>query len=474
MTQTSVLPVAFVSTLFLMLFFGVFANPGLSLLALIVLWLGLALLWRPGEPMVLLFIFLMQWLQVTVKLWLANRADKPVQALAEFSAELAPAITFALMALAVLALAMRVVVGPSQPWRLFAVRAWIVALPPRIWWRLYIGAWILAAISERSAYTIPGLSQPLLAMASVKWAAFFMLSYVTFSVPHRAKWPFALAFMVEFAMGVGGFFSDYKTVFFITLLALAAAGVRLSVGRALGLVVLLVLVFVLNVFWTAIKVDYRSFVSGGEANQSVTVSYGARVAVLGNMLAEVDAERFNKAIDVGLARLSYVDFLASTMDYVPTHQPHTGGAMWWDALTRPFMPRLFFPGKAIIEDSARTSQYSGVTVAGADKGTSISIGYLGEAYIDGGMAGGLLLMALYGAFMGWLYRWLAYRSAVQGLAGMAIATAILLNVLLFETSVTKSMGALVLGALLCWFLMRFVLPRFAPWLLSLSTSRPPA
>ena len=73
---------------------------------------------------------------------------------------------------------------------------------------------------------ISGLSQPLLAAATLKWAFFWMLAYATFARAGSTKLYFLGAFLLELALGVGGYFSDFKTVMFFTLFAAVAGGLR--------------------------------------------------------------------------------------------------------------------------------------------------------------------------------------------------------------------------------------------------------
>ena len=103
--------------------------------------------------------------------------------------------------------------------------------PVPTFFRLYALAFAAAFFSEGSAYVIPGLSQLLLAVTSVKWAFFWLLAYATFCQKGSRKIFFLAAFLLELGWGIGGFFSDFKTVFFVTLLALAAANVRISAFR---------------------------------------------------------------------------------------------------------------------------------------------------------------------------------------------------------------------------------------------------
>ena len=139
-----------------------------------------------------------------------------------------------------------------------------------------------------------------------------------------------------------------------------------------------------GIVWSAIKGEYRAYVSGGEHAQIVTVGFGDRMAKLGELVSALDREALADGADRLVKRITYVEFFGAVLLYVPAVAPHEDGAIWWDAIIRPFMPRLFFPDKGIIDDSERTNKYTGLGVSGSDVGTSISIGYFGEAYIDFG------------------------------------------------------------------------------------------
>ena len=89
-----------------------------------------------------------------------------------------------------------------------------------------------------------------------------------------------LALATELALGIGGYFSDFKTVLFFTFLALVAAGIRVSVARAIGLSALIAVTLFAGIIWTAVKKDYRNLVSGGERSQIVVVDYSDRMNAL--------------------------------------------------------------------------------------------------------------------------------------------------------------------------------------------------
>jgi hypothetical protein len=103
-------------------------------------------------------------------------------------------------------------------------------------------------------------------------------------------------------------------------------------------------------------------------------------------------------------------------------------------------PRLLFPNKASIDDSARTEKYTGVQVSGTEQGTSISLGYVAESYIDFGVKGMFAPILLLGLFYGLIYRFFADHQRYRVL-GFAMATAILVfGAYTIETSNIKLLG----------------------------------
>jgi hypothetical protein len=172
-------------------------------------------------------------------------------------------------------------------------------------------------------------------------------------------------------------------------------------------------------------------------------------------------------------RVTYVNYFAMCLDNVPANLPHENGRLWWGAIKHVLMPRLFFPNKASINDSDRTSYYTGVMVAGEESGTSISIGYMGESYIDFGMIGMFIPVLLLGMFYGGVYRYFAQGRRLI-LLGFAIATTILVfGAYSLETSNIKVLGgnltALIVFGLFAWL----GAPLVWRWITSAGGLRPP-
>ena len=443
---------------------GIGPNAFLAFLAVCVLVLGVSLLWRPGEPPIFLLLFGMQWLQVSIGTFQANLLGIDINKTVEFDSDVWRAVLLSLFGLAFLAVGIRVGAGR---WRLeFPLFARQIAAryPVSAFFRLYAIAFAAAFFSEGLAHLMPGLSQPFLAVTCVKWAFFWLLGYSTFCQRGSRKAFFIAAFLLELGWGLGGFFSDFKTVFFVSFLALAAANVRISPSTGIGLTVVAILVLIFGVIWSAIKPEYRAYVSGGEHAQIVSVGFSDRMTKLGELVSALDREALADGADRLVKRLSYVEFFGAVLLYVPTMVPHEQGAIWWDAITRPFMPRLLFPGKAIIDDSERTNKYTGLGISGSDVGASISIGYLGESYIDFGEVGMMAPIFLLGVFLGGAYRWLITMSYTRGVLGYGLAIGVLLGGLFAETSITKSAGGFIVSLLVVWLIAKYAGPRVFPWL----------
>ena len=141
-----------------------------------------------------------------------------------------------------------------------------------------------------------------------------------------------------------------------------------------------------------------------------------------------------------IMRMSYVSYFAMTLTHVPDVVPCEHGELWWGAVKHVFTPRLFFPDKPALDDSARAAYYTGLEVAGAEQGTSIGIGYMGESYIDFGPVGMFAPVFLLGIFYGLIYRFFVDHERHRVL-GFAMATAILaFGACNIETSNIKLVG----------------------------------
>ena len=433
-------------------------NPGLVVYAAIVLAAGLSLLWRPDEPPVMIFVFLYQWLQAATGPLYGNlfglRLPDMVQNLGEDDL----ACFLELTGVLALAIGMRLATGRADFNLLPRIQSFVASRPIGFWFRVYLGAAIFGTLCTSVAYSAGGLGQPLLSLAQVKWAAYVLLTFATFAVPGRSKFVWIGVSLFEFGLALGGFFSTFKDVFYYALFGIIGSGIRFR-PRTIFLLGCAVMTFAFfGVVWSAVKQDYRDFVSSGNLDQSVNVSYAESIQYLGTLIGDLDGAGLTTGVDNLAHRTMYFEFFGSVLGNVPANVPHANGAIWGSAVARTFMPRLIFSDKAPVHDSELTRQYTGIRVSSYDDGTSISMGYIAEAYIDFGLILMFLPILLLGAGLGYIYRRLLSAPGRDGVLGAAMATFTIMQAYALETSILKLIPAVGLCLIACIIILRFLAP----------------
>ena len=178
----------------------------------------------------------------------------------------------------------------------------------------------------------------------------------------------------------------------------------------------------------------------------------------------VTSEQYSQAVEDTADRITYIKFFAESMGVVPDQIPYENGLLWKQALVNSFVPRLLNPDKAVLDDSARTSYYTGGWVAGVQEGASISLGYIAESYIDFGPFFMFLPLFAWGCLVGFVYR-VMLRSSSNLVFNYGCATAlVVVNACFLETSNVKMVGGLVLGFLVLLLFTRKGAKRLLKWL----------
>lgn len=431
--------------------FGLFsANPLLTGAGLLVLPLLFVLLWKTSEPPVLLFAATFQWVQVFIPVL---QADAGGESLGDSAGVPGMEIAAWLGLLSVLALAtgMRLGRGSRALGTVRQLRRESTELSPRRLLFGYLVCLVLPSVAAGVAQAVPGLRQAFLSLTLFRWILAFIIFWCATS-ERRFKREATIVLIVELVLGFGGFFSSFKTIIFLAAIVVLGSGIRL--GRLLRpAAVLVAFCVLLTTYWQAIKVEYRVFLNQGARDQSIQVSPLDRALYLANRTRSLSLEEMYGGLQSGIDRLGYLHFFGLTIQQVPAFIPHQGGRLWREAIDHVLMPRLFFPNKPAISDSARTREFSGVRVAGEDEGTEISLGYAADCYIDFGpvlMFGPILTIGL---GLGWAYRWLVTRGTNRLMGLAAATTLILVHGINFGASNIKLLGGvlttvLVLSALL--------------------------
>lgn len=435
-------------------------NFDLALLSVAVFIAGFALLWRPSEAPVLLFLFVLGWVGASIAVFHSNLEGREVADYSAFPSDMRAAIILSLLGLFFMAIGIRAGAAAPDARRALHARALATSRPMFFWFKLYLA---VAGVSFGASYVtwlVPGLAQVVLGVTALKWAFYFILVYACSVQSGRSRGLVAIAFTLELLLSLGGFFSDFRSVFLVTLIAAIGGWQRFTGARLLALSFLVISALAVGIVWSAIKGEFRDFVSGGSGQQIIVVDYGSRLGKLLSLVRDLDGGKIADGADALLHRMSYVEFFGAALLYVPQFQPHSGGAILVDALVRPLMPRLLFPGKAVIDDTTRTNAFTG-GAAGWSEGTSISLGYVAESYIDFGRWWMFAALSFIGLIYGYAYRWLLTRSGTP-LLGMGLAVAAMLHVGALDNSFTKVFGGFVAFLIVAYLLVAFVVPKWVP------------
>jgi hypothetical protein len=436
-------------------------NPLLTVVSLVSLVAFIKLLWRPGETPVLVFAILVQWVHASSKIFQANYHGVPIEEISPY-ASVAAATWATLAGLWVITLAIRLALSRLGKRDYRTALHQVARLSLAKLGLLY--ALTTLALSSISPFAagMGGLRQMILAAAGIKWVLFFLLIYAIL-VRRERYWILVAAAGYELIMGIG-FFSGFKSPLFILLIAYFAARPRVTTGSAVFATAMGAFLIVLALGWTSVKLEFRSFLNQGTVWQTVEVSNEAKLAKLGELVVGLSLEDLDNSVDPLFRRLDAVQFFAATMDYVPAVRPHEGGMVWGDAFSHVFQPRILFPNKPRLpSDSEHTMAYTGLVMASGDQGTSISIGYMGDSYIDFGIPGMFMPLFLLGLYWGGMY-YVFMRRNEHLLFGSAFATAAMLEAWILEVPAIKLLGGSLTRFIILLILFRFVAPPLMRWL----------
>jgi hypothetical protein len=429
------------------------ANPLLTVAGLLVLPVLFLLLWNLSEPPVLLFACTFQWAQVFVPVLRADARAEPLGhdiALVELQA----AAWLGLVTVVALACGMRVGRGGGVLVSKDELKASVRELSPSRLMLAYLVGLSFSFLATGAGGIYPGVRQALLVVGLFRWLVAFLVLWAALN-EGRFKRVALVVLGIEIALGFGGYFSSFKTVLFLAVIAVLGNEVKPIGFFRPRLILVYSVSLLLTMYWQAIKADYRVFLNQGTGSQVVLVSVSERILFLAEKTSTLTFSDLFDGLDQGLDRIGYLVYFAKVIDQVPEHIPFQSGRLWAEALTHVLTPRLLFPSKGSISDSERTTYFSGERVSGEETGSSISLGYAAESYIDFGPVGMCVPIFALGALWGVAFWWLV-RCSANRLLGLAAATTVILTgAILFEASNVKILGGALTNILVLSVLLYF-------------------
>jgi len=432
-------------------------NPSETIIAILIPFLLIPLLWKKNESPFLFMGLMLQWLSINIKVFYANFERLKFEDTFENYRDIEKAFYFSNIGLLSIALGIFLII---RKFRISDIEYYKLALTydSRKIVPIYLIVAIIYPIISEGSFRFGGLQQPISKLADFKWMVFFI--FMLSCLYTKQFKLFAIIAIAEVVMSLTGFFSSFKDYFLVIF-----GGILIIYGRSLKfkqilpLTALTAILIYMIIIWQYVKPEYRQYLNGGAMTQNNIRTTGESLSKLGEIVSKVDQQSVNSGFKQTVDRLSYIDFFSATIDYVPRVIPHTHGRLWSDAVGRVLQPRILFPNKKAIDDSETTRQYSGMMVAGTEQGTSISLGYMTENYIDFGMPGMFFSLFGYGLLIGLVYKYVM-TSSPDKLIGTAMVIPLFILIYLFESALNKLIGGLLMYLLIYELIRRFALKTF--------------
>ncbi|PTM41741.1 hypothetical protein [Bosea sp. 124] len=418
------------------------------------------LLWRKSEPPILLLPALFQWSEVSIWAYATAWRGTPLSMQSNYGANLDASTIYGLLGVVSLSVGMRLAMGKARSGASFTERLRQEALS-----RSFDQIALLAAAAILAGYLASGVgrfaggaSQIFQGFGQVKYIGIFALTY--WSLVRGQKYPILIAVIAaDIVVGLTGFFAQFKDVILTVFVAALAARPRIRASDALLVGVAGGAILVLATFWTAVKPEYRAILNRGTGAQEVTIPVSERIGYLVNRAINFDGTQFAEGFDGLVNRHGYTEFLGLVMAYVPEVVPHENGRMTLDVLKHVAIPRAIWPGKPPLpNDTDVMAQYTGLPNAW-DSNTSISIGHLGDLYIDFGWIGALMGMMCIGALTGRFYRKLRDYRGCSALISAGLCLMIVLPIAYFGTAYIKLAGSFLMTVIAAFLTQRQILKR---------------
>jgi hypothetical protein len=437
-------------------------DPLVMVLCGFVPWILMTIIDRPGMPSIIAYYLLWVWVEAATRVLLAvldgeSLGDGP------YGLDVYRAFWYSMASLVALAIAFRFCLNGAAP-RSDVQRDEHRGWPPVSLFYLYLATGALSFALVPVASLSASIVQPVMAIGSLKYVAMFMLFATVMSTGSGTKFLLA-AVILEVITGFTGIFSGFKTVFIVLLLTALSLRMPLRITNILGGVATLVVLLGLGVFWTAVKSEYREAATGYVNSTDITAGLGARAGVLLRNAIHPDEIDWGLATDALLRRIAYIDFFGATIGVSETAPEEASFPRWRDALEHVAKPRVFFPNKAALDDTEVFLRYVRDEIGEESRsGTSISIGFLAENFIDFGFPGMLVPIAIMGVVLGGTLRYFMTRPVPWAVREGFVMALVLTLTGGMELSLAKFLGSTILIFAVLALCLKFMYPAVGRWL----------
>ncbi len=421
-----------------------FYNSVLIIYSLLTLGLILYLTWPKGHFPVLTVCLLFQWLQAITKILQASYENQSVNQYAgsEFAEQ---AILLTLTGIITIAFGFYFVIKRKiHSYKNLNLDEY----NEKKIFKLFLVLFAIGNLITSIIVFIPALQQIILSISYLQWVGYALLFIVCLRKQRGYKY-LVIAFGLELTINLFSYFSNFREVILFTVILYLPFIKKITPFKVFSYSLVLYFIYLFFIAWSGVKGEFRQVLS-----ENQDISFTERANSFYNLYSEFDD--YQKAEEQGLDRLAYVDMFMYCMETVPNTIQHENGSLWLGAIQHILMPRFLFPNKKAINDSEKANLYTGRNWAGPEQGTSISIGYIAESYVDFGVILMFAPLLAIGLVLGLIYS-IILRLDAPNILPFAIASTIIFftKFSLLEISGDKLLGAIVMNFVVIYSIAYF-------------------
>ncbi len=436
-------------------------NNGILLFAgMAIFFVLISYLQQPYKPSVFSIILIYHFIQISAGVWQSNYLGKDINYRSS-NTEYAIIVSFIGLLFLFLPIIYYQNKIPKLSFSIFKKHANQLSIDKTF--RVYLISFFAMNALTGIAFFLPLLTQIIFSVGNIKWVMFLLFGFQSILKKKRRK-EFYIFCLLEFLMGFYSYFSEFKTVlFYLFFIALTMLTVVRFNKLLIVMITIIVIVFA-GIFWTGIKGDYRQFLNKGSKTQSVQVDKEDALNKLLELSEKQDDNSFNKSTESFLDRLQYTYHLAKAMDKVPAAIPYQNGANWASTLFFVLTPRIIDENKGTYDASVKASKYTGIQYQGVRRGTSVSLGYFADGYIDFGYIGMFIPLLILGFIYGSTYFYFVKKSSNNFIFNYAVVAAVYMELFAFESDSIFLAGRLYVNLLVFFILSKTLFPRLIKYL----------
>ncbi|MEL7121462.1 MAG: hypothetical protein AAFO07_18585, partial [Bacteroidota bacterium] len=169
--------------------------------------------------------------------------------------------------------------------------------------------------------------------------------------------------------------------------------------KLLGFSTLVIFVIVLQ----STKLEYRRAVWFGQGSLAGLSSFEVWTTLIKEKI-DKPKDLFKPEVYLKTAgRLNQGYLTSLAMTHTPYIEPYANGETLFIGVLGAFIPRVFWPDKPQAGGGVNMRRFAGIELGGS---TSMNIGHFGEAYVNFGVNGGVLILVLYGLLINFILSYL--------------------------------------------------------------------